>query len=114
MPAADLTEDEKAQIRLYLGWSGRFHQFFAYLEQAFAAMVLMEKPAAAMTPKAPSSTTGTAMVGMIVARKFCRNRYITRNTRMTASTSVCTTPRMESFTKGVVSYGITASTPGGK
>ncbi len=67
--------------------------------------VLMEKPNAAMTPKVPSSTTGTAMVGIRVARKFCRNRYITQNTRKIASTRVCTTSSMEIFTNGVVSYG---------
>ena len=65
--------------------------------------VLIVKPNAAITPKVPSSTTGTAMVGMTVARKFCRNRYITRNTSRIASASVCTTPMMESLTKGVVS-----------
>ena len=65
--------------------------------------VLMEKPKAAMTPKVPSSTTGTAMVGIRVARKFCRNRYMTQNTRKMASISVCTTSSMEIFTNGVVS-----------
>jgi hypothetical protein len=53
--------------------------------------VLIEKPKAAITPKVPSSTTGTAMVGISVARKFCRNRYITRKTSTTASISVLTT-----------------------
>ena len=65
--------------------------------------VLMEKPKAAMTPKVPSSTTGTAMVGIRVARKFCRNRYMTQNTRKMASISVCTTSSMDIFTNGVVS-----------
>ena len=46
------------------------------------------KPAAASTPNVPSSTTGTAIVGISVARKFCRNRYITRNTSTIASSSV--------------------------
>ncbi len=36
--------------------------------------MLIEKPSAASTPIVPSSTTGTAMVGISVARKFCRNR----------------------------------------
>lgn len=65
--------------------------------------VLMVKPNTASTPKVPSSTTGTAMVGISVARKFCRNRYITKNTSTTASTSVCTTCSMEIRTNGVVS-----------
>ena len=76
--------------------------------------VLMEKPRAAMTPNVPSSTTGTAMVGIRVARRFCRKRYITRNTRAMASSRVCTTPMIESLTNGVVSWGTTTSTPAGK
>ncbi|SVJ58469.1 Uncharacterised protein [Klebsiella pneumoniae] len=67
--------------------------------------VLIEKPNAASTPKVPSSTTGTAMVGISVARKFCRNRYITRNTRRIASPRVFTTSWIEAETTGVVSYG---------
>ena len=67
--------------------------------------VLMPKPKAARTPKVPSSTTGTAMVGMSVARKFCRNRYITRKTSSTASRRVLTTSSMEIRTNGVVSTG---------
>ena len=54
-------------------------------------------------PKVPSSTTGTAIVGIRVARKFCRNRYITRNTSTIASNSVFTTSSMETRTNGVVS-----------
>ncbi len=65
--------------------------------------VLIEKPNAAIRPKVPSSTTGIAMVGISVARKFCRNRYITRKTSTTASISVITTDSIEILTKGVVS-----------
>ncbi|MNS84743.1 hypothetical protein D3C72_1185780 [compost metagenome] len=50
--------------------------------------VLMLKPAAARMPNVPSNTTGTVIVVMTVARKFCRNRNITRNTSAIASTSV--------------------------
>ncbi|MNY32550.1 hypothetical protein D3C86_1667730 [compost metagenome] len=53
----------------------------------------------------PSSAIGTTSVGMMVARKFCRNRYITRNTSTTASSSVLTTSSIEIFTKAEVSYG---------
>ena len=67
--------------------------------------VLMLNPNAARTPKVPSSTTGTAIVGMSVARKFWRKRYMTRNTRRIASTSVFTTSSIESRTNGVVSSG---------
>ena len=65
--------------------------------------VLIEKPATAITPKVPSSTTGTAIVGINVARKFCRNRYITRNTSTTASIKVLTTSWIDTSTNGVVS-----------
>ena len=67
--------------------------------------VLMEKPLADRTPKVPSSTTGTAMVGISVARIFCRKRNMMRKTRKTASTRVFTTSSMEILTKGVVSKG---------
>ncbi|MNN01153.1 hypothetical protein D3C81_1137640 [compost metagenome] len=67
--------------------------------------VFIEKPKAAKMAKVPSNTTGTAMVGIRVARKFCRNKYITRNTRMMASISVFTTSLIEILTNGVVSYG---------
>ncbi|MNI79654.1 hypothetical protein D3C73_1361270 [compost metagenome] len=51
---------------------------------------------------------------MTVARKFCRNRNITRNTSTTASTRVSTTLSIEAVTTGVVSYGNTTSIPCGK
>ena len=57
------------------------------------------------TVEVPSSTTGTAIVGMRVARKFPRKRYITRKTRTIASIRVLTTSPMATFTKGVVSMG---------
>ncbi|CSP98179.1 Uncharacterised protein [Shigella sonnei] len=53
--------------------------------------VLMVKPTADKIANVPRITTGTAIVGMIVARKFCKNRYMTRKTRMIASTSVLKT-----------------------
>jgi hypothetical protein len=65
--------------------------------------MLMEKPATAMTPNVPSSTTGTARVGISVARMFCRNSNITRNTRPIASNSVSTTSLMAVVTNGVLS-----------
>ena len=36
--------------------------------------VLKEKPSSAIGPKVPISAIGTAMVGISVARQFCRNR----------------------------------------
>ncbi|MNG17384.1 hypothetical protein D3C84_1013660 [compost metagenome] len=67
--------------------------------------VFIEKPNAANIANVPSNTTGTAMVGINVARIFCRNRYITRNTSTIASNSVFTTSWIEILTNGVVSYG---------
>ena len=51
----------------------------------------------------PSSTTGTAIIGMSVARKFCRKRTSTRKTSTIASISVSTTFWIDCSTKGVVS-----------
>src|SRR3546814_13066257 len=72
-----------------------------------------EKPSAASTPNVPSSTTGTAIVGINVARKFCRNRYITRNTSAIASSRVTLTPLLDTSTKGVVSHARPHLSPGG-
>ena len=65
--------------------------------------MLMEKPNSPSTAKVPRITTGTAMVGISVARMFPMNRYMTRNTSTIASKSVLTTSSMATFTKGVVS-----------
>ena len=65
--------------------------------------VLMVNPASESTAKVPRMTTGTASVGISVARMFCRNSSITRNTRMIASNSVFCTSWIEISTKGVVS-----------
>ena len=47
-----------------------------------------EKPSSAMTANVPISDTGTAIIGMIVARQFCRNTSTTMKTRTNASISV--------------------------
>ena len=65
--------------------------------------MLMENPKARMTAKVPSKTTGTAMVGMRVARMFPRNSHMMMNTSRTASNRVFTTSWMETSIKGVVS-----------
>ncbi len=65
--------------------------------------VLMLYPNVSRMAKVPRMTTGTASVGISVARRFCRNRNITRNTSTKASISVCTTPSMEAEITGVVS-----------
>ena len=47
-----------------------------------------ENPNPAMQAIVPISDTGTATMGMIVARQFCRNTSTTMNTRTNASISV--------------------------
>ncbi len=51
----------------------------------------------------PISETGTASIGMSVARALCRKRYTTSSTSSIASASVTTTSRIDTFTKRVVS-----------
>ena len=65
--------------------------------------MLMENPNIPRTAKVPRITTGTARVGINVARIFPRKRYITRKTSKIASNRVLTTSEMATFTKGVVS-----------
>ncbi len=66
------------------------------------------------TPSVPSSTTGTAMAGISVARKFCRNKNITSVTSTMASARVLTTSCSEARTKGVVSELTKPVMPSGK
>ncbi len=65
--------------------------------------MLMENPNRDRTANVPRITTGTAMVGISVARMFPMKRYITRKTSRIASSRVLTTSSMATFTKGVVS-----------
>jgi hypothetical protein len=76
--------------------------------------VLIEKPKAASTPKVPSSTTGTAMVGISVARKFCRNSTSPGTPAPMASISVFTTSSMEIAHEGRGVEGHHVFRPGGK
>ena len=66
---------------------------------------LMLKCAAARMPNVPSSTTGTAIAGIRVARQLCRKTNITMTTRKMASIRVCTTSRTDSLMKAVASLG---------
>ena len=65
--------------------------------------VLIEKPSSGNTANVPISETGTAIIGMRVARQFWRNRYTTKITRTIASPSVIRISRMPSDTGSVVS-----------
>ena len=56
-----------------------------------------------MTANVPRMATGTATIGMSVARQLWRNTSTTRATRPTASNRVRTTSRIDSRMNGVVS-----------
>jgi hypothetical protein len=73
---------------------------------ANSVRVLMENPASHRPAKAPISDTGTAIMGMSVARQLCRNRNTTASTSSAASKIVLFTSLMEASTKRVVSNGM--------
>ncbi len=54
---------------------------------AISVRLLTEKPARYITPKVPTSDSGTATAGMMVAGMLRRNRKITITTSATASSS---------------------------
>ncbi|MNZ88752.1 hypothetical protein D3C78_1076500 [compost metagenome] len=76
--------------------------------------VLIEKPSSGNTAKVPISATGTARVGIRVARTFCRKMNTTTVTMRVASNSVWTISSMPAETGLVVSSEITYSTSCGK
>ncbi len=78
-----------------------------HAEQADSWLIV--KPTAHMPRKPPISATGITSVAMIVARKFCRNISITRNTSTIASISVLTTSSIEIVMK---SRGVVRHEPG--
>ena len=65
--------------------------------------MLIENPNSPRIANVPRSTTGTAIVGISVARMFPMNRYMTRKTSRMASKRVLTTSATATSTKGVVS-----------
>ena len=65
----------------------------------------MVKPSAVNTANVPSNDTGTASIGMSVARQLCRNTNTTISTSTIASNSVFITSFIDSVTNGVVVYG---------
>ncbi len=62
--------------------------------------ILIEKPNSPSTAKVPKMTTGTAMVGIRVARMLPINKYITKKTSTMASISVLITSSMATRDKG--------------
>ena len=71
---------------------------------ASSETVLAEKPSASMTAKVPISATGTAMMGMSVARRLPRKMKTTMATSTKASISVWITLSIVASTNTVVSY----------
>ena len=76
------------------------------ITMAKSVRVLMPKPKSQRPANVPIRETGTAIIGINVARQLPRKRKTTRTTRMPASKSVCSTSRMEAATKRVVSKGM--------
>ena len=76
--------------------------------------VLMEKPKAAMTASVPINETGIVMNGMTTARKFCKNKKMTKTTSKVVSKNVISTSWMEASITSVVSKVTLYSTPSGK
>ena len=68
----------------------------------------------ARTPKEPSSTTGTVIAGIRVARQSCRKMKMTATTSRMATIRVWITSWIDSLTKVVVSTGKAAFMPSGK
>src|SRR3954469_13943409 len=66
--------------------------------------LFIENPSNPMTKNVPISETGTAIIGMTVARQFWRNTSTTMNTSTNASSSVWYTLAIDSSTNAVVSY----------
>ena len=65
--------------------------------------MLIEKPSAVMPMKVPMIETGTARIGISVARRLCRNRNTTSTTSTSASKKVWTTSLIDACVNSVVS-----------
>ena len=65
--------------------------------------VLIENPKADMMANVPKSTTGTVIEGIKVARKFCKNKYMIKITKITASIKVWNTSLIDTSINSVVS-----------
>src|SRR5271165_4407113 len=64
--------------------------------------LVSEKPNTAITANVPTSDTGTATIGMRVARQVCRNTSTTINTSTIASNRVWMTASIDCSTNVVV------------
>ncbi len=64
---------------------------------------LIENPSRYIPANVPVNETGTASVGISVARRLCRNSHTTRNTSTIASMKVIVTSCIETRTYSLVS-----------
>src|SRR5690606_3427253 len=75
---------------------------------------LIEYPKTFKKKNVPIIATGTAMAGIKVDLKSCKNINTTINTSINASIKVLTTLSIEAVKNTLVSYGIKTSIPSGK
>jgi len=80
---------------------------------AIRLRLFTEKPARYMTPKVPTSDSGTATLGISVAGRLRRNRKVTMTTSATANTSSFCTSRTEARMDSVRSVSTATSTAAG-
>ncbi len=80
---------------------------------AISVRLFSEKPARCITAKVPTSDSGTAIDGMIVAESFLRKMKVTITTRMVASISSCCTSVTAARMVWVRSVRTTTSSPAG-
>ncbi len=82
---------------------------------AISVRLLIEKPARYMKPKVPMSESGTATLGITVARRLRRNTKITATTSPTASISSistsCTEARIVTVRSVSTATSIAAGSP---
>ncbi len=76
--------------------------------------VLTENPSKRKTVKEPMMATGTASIGISVARQLSRNTKTTSNTSTTAMPMVICNSRKDASTNNVVSKGMEYLIPAGK
>ena len=65
--------------------------------------VLIVKPSSVNTAKVATSDTGTASIGITVARQFCKKMNTTTRTSSSASKKVWATSSSDDLTKTVLS-----------
>ena len=70
---------------------------------AKSVSVFIEKPKRYKPANVPIRDIGTAMIGIKVARQFCKNKNTTSTTRSIASPNVLNTSFIDAFTKLLVS-----------